>query len=233
MNARVRIAVLIPAYNAAASLRGVIEGIKEYVPSILVVDDGSTDATAKIAQAAGVHVLRHQINRGKGVALRTGFWFLLHQGYRAIITMDADGQHDPSYIPLFIDAYKKRESDIIIGSRAGEFHAMSRLRRFWNRLGVKAVSKLIGTPLTDTQSGYRLIKAEVLHGLPLRAEGYEVELELLIKACKRGHRVVEIEVTTHYIDGRPSSHFRPVRDTWLVCRTFLQEFFWRDHGNLR
>ncbi len=233
MNARARIAVLIPAYNAAASLRGVIEGIKEYVPSILVVDDGSTDATAEIALAAGVHVLRHQINRGKGVALRTGFWFLLYQGYRAIITMDADGQHDPSYIPLFIDAYKKGKGDIIIGSRAAEFHAMSWLRRFWNRLGVKAVSKLIGTPLTDTQSGYRLIKAEVLQGLPLRAAGYEVELELLIKACKRGHRVVEIKVITHYIDGRPSSHFRPVRDTWLVCRTFLQEFFWRDHGNVR
>ena len=197
MNARARIAVLIPAYNAAASLRGVIEGIKEYVPSILVVDDGSTDATAEIALAAGVHVLRHQINRGKGVALRTGFWFLLHQGYRAIITMDADGQHDPSYIPLFIDVYKKGKGDIIIGSRAAEFHAMSWLRRFWNRLGVKAVSKLIGTPLTDTQSGYRLIKAEVLQGLPLRAAGYEVELELLIKACKRGHRVVEIKVTTH------------------------------------
>jgi glycosyltransferase involved in cell wall biosynthesis len=147
--------------------------------------------------------------------------------------MDADGQHDPSYIPLFIDAYEKGKGDIIIGSRAGEFHAMSWLRRFWNQLGVKAVSKLIGTPLTDTQSGYRLIKAEVLQGLPLRAVGYEVELELLIKACKRGHRVVEIKVTTHYIDGRPSSHFRPVRDTWLVCRTFLQEFFWRDHGNLR
>jgi len=233
MNARARIAVLIPAYNAAASLRGVIEGIKGYVSSILVVDDGSTDATAEVALAAGVHVLRQRINRGKGVALRTGFWFLLHQGYQAIITMDADGQHDPSYIPLFIDAYKKGKGDIIIGSRAGEFHAMSWKRRFWNQLGVKAVSKLIGSPLTDTQSGYRLIKAEVLQGLPLRAAGYEVELELLIKACKRGHPVVEIKVTTHYIDGRPSSHFRPVRDTWLVCRTFLQEFFWRNHGKLR
>jgi glycosyltransferase involved in cell wall biosynthesis len=232
MNARARIAVLIPAYNAAASLQGVIEGIKGYLSSILVVDDGSTDATAEIALAAGVHVLRHQINRGKGVALRTGFRFLLHQGYQAIITMDADGQHDPSYIPLLIRAYEEGRGDIVIGSRAGEFHAMSWLRRFWNQLGVKAVSKLIGTPLTDTQSGYRLIKAEVLQGLPLRAVGYEVELELLIKACKRGHRVVEIKVTTHYIDGRPSSHFRPVRDTWLVCRTFLQEFFWRDHGNV-
>ncbi len=233
MKARARIAVLIPAYNAAASLRGVIDGIKGHVPSILVVDDGSADATAEVASAAGVRVLRHHINRGKGVALRTGFWFLMHDGYEAIITMDADGQHDPSYIPLFIDAYEKGKGDIIIGSRAREFHAMSRLRSFWNRLGVKAVSKLIGTPLTDTQSGYRLINAEVLRGLPLRATGYEIELELLIKACKRGHSVVEIPVTTHFIDGRHSSHFRPVQDTWLVCRTFLQEFFWRDHGNIR
>ncbi len=233
MNARARIAVLIPAYNAAESLLGVIEGIKDYLSFILVVDDGSTDATAEVASAAGVQVLRHRLNRGKGVALRTGFRFLVHQGYQAIITMDADGQHDPSYIPLFIDAYTKGKGDIIIGSRAREFHAMSRLRRFWNRLGVKAVSKLIGTPLTDTQSGYRLITAEVLKGLPLRAAGYNIELELLLKACKRGHRVVEISVITHFIDGRHSSHFRPVPDTWLVCRTFLQEFFWRDHGNLR
>ena len=227
-----RIAVLIPAYNAAETLPGVIAGIKGYVSSIVVVDDGSADATAEVARAAGVHLLRHRINRGKGVALRTGFWFLLHQGYRAIITMDADGQHDPSYIPLLIQAYKEGRGAIVIGSRAREFYAMSRLRRFWNELGVKAVSRLIGIPLTDTQSGYRLIAAEVLHGLPLRATGYEVELELLIKACKRGHRVVEIDVTTHFIDGRHSSHFRPVRDTWLVCRTFLQEFFWRDHGNI-
>jgi glycosyltransferase involved in cell wall biosynthesis len=233
MNARARIAVLIPAYNAAESLPGVIEGIKGYLLFILVVDDGSTDATAEVASAAGVQVLRHRLNRGKGVALRTGFRFLVHQGYQAIITMDADGQHDPSYIPLFIDAYTKGKGDIIIGSRAREFHAMSRLRRFWNRLGVKAVSKLIGTPLTDTQSGYRLITADVLQGLPLSAAGYNIELELLIKACKRGHRVVEIPVTTHFIDGRHSSHFRPVRDTWLVCRTFLQEFFWREHGSLR
>lgn len=233
MNTQARIAVLIPAYNASATLRGVIEGIKVFVSSIVVVDDGSTDATAQIAQAAGAQVLRHQINRGKGVALRTGFWFLLQQGYEAIITMDADGQHNASYIPVLIHAYEEGRGDIVIGSRAGEFHAMSWLRRFWNQLGVKAVSKLIGTPLTDTQSGYRLIKAEVLQGLPLRATGYEVELELLIKACKRRHRVVEIPVTTHFIDGRHSSHFRPVRDTWLVCRTFLQEFFWRNHGNLR
>jgi glycosyltransferase involved in cell wall biosynthesis len=226
MNVRGAIAVLIPAYNASRSLRGVIEGIKGYGLDIVVIDDGSTDTTTEIARDAGVQALRHRFNRGKGVALRTGFRFLLHQGYGAIITIDADGQHDPSFIPHFIQAYEERKGDIIIGSRASEFAAMSWLRRFWNQLGVKAISKLTGTPLTDTQSGYRLIKKEVLRGLPLRATGYEGELELLIKGCKRGHRVAEIPIATRYADGRPSSHFRPVRDTWLVCRTFLQEFFW-------
>jgi glycosyltransferase involved in cell wall biosynthesis len=227
MNTRAEIAIIIPAYNASRSLRGVIKGVKGYGLAIVVIDDGSTDTTAEIARDAGVQVLRHRFNRGKGVALRTGFRFLLHQGHGAIITIDADGQHDPSFIPHFIQAYKEGKGDIIIGSRAGEFGAMSWLRRFWNQLGVKAVSKLTGTPLTDTQSGYRLIRAEVLRGLPLCATGYEGELELLMKACKRGHSVVDIPVATRYVDGRPSSHFRPVRDTWLVCRTFLQEFFWR------
>ena len=227
MTARNKIAVLIPAYNASESLRGVIEGIKDYTLAIVVVDDGSRDATAEIARAAGAQVLRHTRNRGKGTALQTGFRFILNQGYKAIITMDADGQHDPSFIPHFIRAYNEGRGNIIIGSRAGEFDAMNWLRRFWNQLGVKAVSKLTGTPLTDTQSGYRLISAEVLQGLPLRAAGYEMELELLIKACKRGHTVVDIPVITRFVDGRPSSHFRPVRDTWLVCRAFLQEFFWR------
>lgn len=220
-------AILIPAFNAAPSLRGVIEGIKGYGLPIVVVDDGSTDATARIARDAGARLLRHRMNRGKGMALQTGFRFVQHQGYGAVITMDADGQHDPAFIPRFIQAYEEGRGDIIIGSRAAEFEAMSWLRRFWNRLGVKAVSKLTGTPLTDTQSGYRFVTAEVLQVLPLRATGYEGELELLIKACKRGYRVVDIPVTTRYADGRPSSHFRAVRDTWLICRTFLQEFFWR------
>lgn len=226
MTVRAKIAVLIPAYNASRSLRGVIEGTKGFGLPIVVVDDGSIDTTAEIAQDTGVQVLRHRANRGKGAALQTGFRFLLQKGYKAILTIDADGQHDPAFIPHFIRAYQEKRGDIIIGSRAGDFDAMSWLRRFWNQLGVKAVSKVIGAPLTDTQSGYRLIKAEVLRGLPLRASGYEGELELLIKACKRGHSVVDIPIATRYADGRSSSHFRPVRDTWLVCRTFLQEFFW-------
>jgi glycosyltransferase involved in cell wall biosynthesis len=227
MKPKAEIAALIPAYNAAGSLPAVIAGAKEFGLPVVVVDDGSDDATAEVARAAGAEVLRHQVNRGKGMALRTGFWFILQQGYKAVITIDADGQHDPSYIPSFIRAFEQARGEIVIGSRAKEFGGMSWLRRFWNKLGVRAVSKMIGTPLTDTQSGYRLIASTVLRGLPLRATGYEGELELLLKACKRGHKVLEIPIISHYADGRPSSHFQPVRDTWLVCRTFLQEFFWK------
>ena len=227
MNHKTEIVALIPAYNAARSLPAVIAGVKEFGLPVVVVDDGSDDATAEIARTAGVVVLRHPVNRGKGTALRTGFWFILQQGYKAVITIDADGQHDPSYIPSFIQAFEQARGEIIIGSRAGEFGGMSWLRRFWNKLGVRTVSKMIGTPLTDTQSGYRLIASTVLQGLPLRAAGYEGELELLLKACKRGHEVTEIPIISHYADGRPARHFQPVRDTWLVCRTFLQEFFWK------
>jgi glycosyltransferase involved in cell wall biosynthesis len=227
MNPKTEIVALIPAYNAAETLPAVIAGVRGFGLPVVVVDDGSNDATAAVARAAGALVLRHRINRGKGMALRTGFWFIQQQGYKAVITIDADGQHDPSYIPSFIRAFEQDRGEIIIGSRAGEFGGMSWLRRFWNKLGVKAVSAMIGTPLTDTQSGYRLIASTVLRGLPLRAAGYEGELELLLKACKRGHNVIEIPIISHYADGRPSSHFQPVRDTWLVCRTFLQEFFWK------
>jgi glycosyltransferase involved in cell wall biosynthesis len=227
MNPKTEIVALIPAYNAAETLPAVIAGVRGFGLPVVVVDDGSNDATAAVARAAGALVLRHRINRGKGMALRTGFWFIQQQGYKAVITIDADGQHDPSYIPSFIRAFEQDRGEIIIGSRAGEFGGMSWLRRFWNKLGVKAVSAMIGTPLTDTQSGYRLIASTVLRGLPLRAAGYEGELELLLKACKRGHNVIEIPIISHYADGRPSSHFHPVRDTWLVCRTFLQEFFWK------
>ena len=131
------IAVLIPAYNASRSLRGVIEGIRGHGLHILVVDDGSADATAEIARELEAQVVRHRVNRGKGMALRIGFRVLLHQGYQAVITLDADGQHDPSFIPQFIRAYQEGRGDIIIGSRAEEFGQMNWLRRFWNKLGGK------------------------------------------------------------------------------------------------
>ena len=103
---------------------------------------------------------------------------------------------------------------------------MTFLRRFWNRLGVKAVSRLCHSDITDSQSGFRLIRTEVLREVDLTTEGFDMELELLIKACKKGFSVLSIPINVQMVDGTGSSHFRAVTDTWLVCKLFLRSLFW-------
>jgi glycosyltransferase involved in cell wall biosynthesis len=219
--------MLIPAYNAEATLRGVIEGVKRNHLDIIVVDDGSTDSTAQIAVEMGVTLLQHPENRGKGRALRTGFTYVTEHGYGAVITLDADGQHDPSEIPRFVEQYWKGDPGIIIGSRAAQFSEMPWLRRFWNQLGAKAVSRLTKTLVRDSQSGYRLIRTEVLRDLKLTTSTYEMEMELLIKACKKGYGVVNIPITGQAINDTSTSHFRPVVDTFKICMLFLRSLLWR------
>ncbi|MCK5552013.1 MAG: glycosyltransferase family 2 protein, partial [Deltaproteobacteria bacterium] len=144
-----RLCVLIPAYNAEATLKGVIEGVKRSHYDIIVVDDGSTDSTSRIGREMGVTLLQHPGNRGKGRALRTGFTYVMEHGYEAVITIDADGQHDADEIPRFVELYRKQSPDIIIGSRATQFNEMPWLRCFWNRFGAKAVSRLTKTLVSD------------------------------------------------------------------------------------
>jgi glycosyltransferase involved in cell wall biosynthesis len=143
-----------------------------------------------------------------------------------VITLDADGQHDPAEIPFLLKIFQGVKPDILIASRGMEFDKMSFLRRFWNRLGVKAVSRLCHSDITDSQSGFRLIRREVLRAVELSTSGFETELELLIKACKKGFSVLSVPINTPRIDGTGSSHFRPVADTWNVCMLFLRGLFW-------
>jgi len=222
-----RICVLIPAYNAHLTIGSVLEKIQALEIDIIVVDDGSLDETRKVASATRAHVLRHPFNLGKGAALQTGFKYILQRGYQIVITLDADGQHDPKEIPSLLRVFRSVKSDILIASRAGEFGRMTFLRRFWNRLGAKAVSRLCHSDIRDSQSGFRLIRTEVLKGIELFTSGFETELELLIKACKKGFSVLSIPIITEKIDGTASSHFRPVADTWKVCKIFLRCLFWK------
>ncbi len=222
-----RLCVLIPAYNAEATLRGVIEGVKRSHHDIIVVDDGSSDSTSRIGREMGVVLLQHPGNRGKGRALRTGFTYVMEHGYEAVITLDADGQHDAAEIPRFAEVYWKQSPDIIIGSRATQFNEMPWLRCFWNRLGAKAVSRLTKTLVSDSQSGYRLIRTDVLRDLKLTTSTYETEMELLIKACKKGYSVVNIAITGHAISDTSTSHFRPVVDTFKICMLYLRSLVWR------
>ena len=155
-----------------------------------------------------------------------GFQYILQKDYEVVITLDADGQHDPSEIPSLLKIFRSVNPDILIVSRAAEFGKMTFLRRFWNRLGVKAVARLCHSDITDSQSGFRLIRADVLREIDLSTYRFETELELLIKACKKGFSVLSVPINTQKVNGTGSSHFRPVVDTWSVCKLFLRSLFW-------
>jgi glycosyltransferase involved in cell wall biosynthesis len=220
-----KICILIPAYNAEETLGSVLKKIEPLKMDTIVVNDGSSDETKRVASENGAQLLEHPLNLGKGAALRTGFQYILQKGYQVVITLDADGQHDPSEIPSLLKIFQSVNPDILIASRAAEFGKMTFLRRFWNRLGVKAVARLCHSDITDSQSGFRLIRTEVLKAVDLSTSRFETELELLIKACKKGFGVLSVPIKTQKVDGTGSSHFRPVIDTWLVCKIFLRNLF--------
>lgn len=221
-----RICILIPAYNAQETLGSVLKKIEPLKMDTLVVNDGSSDETKRVASENGAQLLEHSLNLGKGAALQTGFQYILQKDYQVVITLDADGQHDPSEIPSLLKIFQIVKPDILIASRAAEFGKMTFLRRFWNRLGVKAVARLCHSDITDSQSGFRLIRTKVLKEVDFSTSRFETELELLIKACKKGFSVLSIPINTQQVDGTGSSHFRPVADTWLVCKIFLRSLFW-------
>jgi glycosyltransferase involved in cell wall biosynthesis len=220
-----KVCILIPAYNAQETLGSVLKKIEPLKMDTIVVNDGSSDETKRVASENGAQLLEHPLNLGKGAALRTGFQYILQKGYQVVITLDADGQHDPSEIPSLLKIFQSVNPDILIASRAAEFGKMTFLRWFWNRLGVKAVARLCHSDITDSQSGFRLIRTEVLKAVDLSTSRFETELELLIKACKKGFGVLSVPIKTQKVDGTGSSHFRPVIDTWLVCKIFLRNLF--------
>ncbi len=216
------ICLVIPAYNAAATIVDVVEETLASGFPLLVVDDGSTDGTAERLAGLNVEVRRHPLNRGKGAALRTGFSWAVENGYSAVITLDSDGQHDPTAIPRLLAAAGEGDFDILIASRSSQFGEMAGLRNSWNRFGVWCVKKKTGFEITDSQSGFRYYSASILRNIELTANGYELEMEVLMKAWRAGLKIGSLPIAARVADGRSTSHFRPVRDTWNICMTFLK-----------
>jgi glycosyltransferase involved in cell wall biosynthesis len=215
---------VIPAFNAGEPLVGVARGAAGILGDerVLVIDDGSTDGAPERARAAGARVIDHAANRGKGAALATGFAAALAEGAQGVITLDADGQHDPAWIPRFIEAADG--ADIVVGSRMREPGSMPWLRVAVNRFTSAVVSALAGTRVTDSQSGFRWISSDVLRAVRLESQRFDAESEILIKAARRGFRIVEIPVPAIY--GNEVSRIRPLRDTGRFLRLVGRSLRW-------
>lgn len=202
-----KILALIPAYNEATRLAAVVSGALVHLP-VLVVDDGSSDDTAAVAERAGATVLRQRPNQGKGVALRAGFRQAIAAGYDAVLTLDADGQHDPAEIPKFLEAYRRSQADLIIGAR--RFNQMPPLRRLANSLGRRAFSWALGQAVPDNQSGYRLIGRGLLAELlSSREQGFEFEVEMIVICVERGFKLAWVPIRTIYTGE--GSHINPLQ----------------------
>jgi glycosyltransferase involved in cell wall biosynthesis len=218
----VAICIIIPAFNAEKTIIEVTEEVRRYGLPLLVVNDGSTDSTAHCLDRLDVTTIRHCTNLGKGAALRTGFSWAVRNGFSGVITLDSDGQHDPSAIPLIASTAERDGFDILVASRRSQFEQMAGLRRYWNRFGVWCFRKRTGFVIDDSQSGYRYYSKRLLSEIELSTEGYEMEMEILMKAWRGGFRIGSIPVAARVADGRATSHYRPVRDTWRICKTFLK-----------
>lgn len=201
------ILALIPAYNAAPFVRDVIGRTRQHVP-VIVVNDGSTDNTLAELRATDATVIDQQPNQGKGAALQRGFRAALDQGAAAVIQLDADGQHDPAEVPLFLKKFRETRADLIIGER--DYSAMPLVRRTSNTIGRRAFSWAIGRYVPDNQSGYRLLSRRLMEAVLNSGErGYEFEMDMIVLCVKRGWRIEGVPIRTIY--GEEKSNIRPIQ----------------------
>jgi glycosyltransferase involved in cell wall biosynthesis len=204
-----RVLAVVPGYQEGPRIGAVVTKARRYLP-VLVVDDGSTDDTAAEAEAAGAVVLPQRPNQGKGAALRMGFRRALAEGYDAVVTLDADGQHDPDEIPAFLAALGaagEERPELVIGRR--DFTRMPPVRRMSNTLGGAAFSWAVGQSIPDNQSGYRLLGRRLMAEMvDTRETGFEFEVEMIAICLRRGWPLAWVPISTIYA-GAPS-HVRPL-----------------------
>jgi glycosyltransferase involved in cell wall biosynthesis len=215
--------VLIPAYNEAKEIDGLIRQVRRLGMPAVVVDDGSLDNTAAIAEAAGAEVIRNKCNTGKGISLSRGFDYILAAGYDTVVMMDGDGQHDPADIPFFLRALENLDCGMIIGNRMPQAQHMPPVRYVTNWFMSWLISSLIGQEVPDSQCGFRLIRREVLERLKLRTRKFEIESEIIIHAARLGFKIKSIPIKTLYRNEK--SQINPFIDTlrfiyFIFCEIF-------------
>lgn len=192
------ITAIIPALNEEISIGTVVLKTKKYADRVIVVDDGSTDSTAEVARLAGADVVSHPKNMGKGQALKTGFNLAKQNGTRVIVTIDADGQHDPDEIPLVIEPILSRKADMVIGSRYLNGNSIPLYRRIGQKVLDMATNIDSGINVTDTQSGFRAFDVKTVPIFRFEQNGFSIESEMLTEVANAGLVVKEVDIRVRY-----------------------------------
>lgn len=217
-----QICVIIPTYNESRAIADLINRIIKLGLEVIIIDDGSTDETVRIATASGAKVLANLSNLGKGASLIKGYNFAFQHGYDAVISMDGDGQHSPNDLLAFIQKAESSQSVLFVGNRMGKTKAMPTLRVVTNYLMSKFISLVVKQHIPDTQCGFRLVKKELLARIDLSTSKYETESEVLIKAAHLGFKIESIPVETIYAGQK--SQINPFIDSLRFLRFMILEF---------
>jgi len=212
--------LVIPAFNEEQTLPGLVEAIRKHVPDVMVIDDGSEDATTLVSMLAGAMVHRLKDNMGKGEALKTAFEYALVKGYDHVITMDGDGQHNPEDLLNFLPLLE--QYDLILGNRMDDSGRVPLLRRIANRTSSMIVSALCFQRIHDSQTGFRAYSANLLRKVTLYSSRYDMETEVIIKAARKRLRIGHTHIQTIY--AGEVSRFRNLKDSarffWVLVKSF-------------
>ena len=189
--------VVLPAYNEGTKIKNIINNVKNYCKNIVIVDDGSRDETVNQARIAGVTVIEHIVNLGKGATLRTGCDYAINQGAKNIVVMDSDGQHDASDIPRFFESLKKH--DIVYSYRQGSGRQPGVLK-FGNNFINSSLKLLFGTNIRDSQCGFRAFTAQAYQKIKWKATDYYMETEMIIRASRNKLKYKQVPIDLIYAD---------------------------------
>ncbi|BAL81279.1 glycosyltransferase family 2 protein [Caldisericum exile] len=216
---------IIPAKDEAHNIKDVIIKTKQYVDFVLVIDDGSVDDTKSVAESAGAFVIRNEVNLGKADALKIGFKYAIDNGFDTIALLDADGQHDPNELPKLMNKLSEGY-DIVVGARKFSPLVMPPLRIFANSFSSFLVSLICHTKILDSQSGYRVLRTDVVKKITFETKRYQLDTEMLIKAAKCGFKIGFVEINTIYTE-RAKSKINQIIDPLKFLFVTLRLVFYR------
>lgn len=214
-----KLIAIIPVYNEEKNIVKVVNKLKKHLNDILIVDDGSRDATLnKLRSTKNIVILCNKENKGKGFAIRKGLQYALSHKYNLVILMDGDGQHNPAEIKNFIK--KSKDYDLVVGNRMHNHPNMPFMRYFVNRLDSFIVSRITNFDINDVHCGFRAIKTNLIRKLDLRSNSYEIEVEIILNSAKNKAKIANLDIRCIY-SGQKSS-INPVIDTYKLMKLILR-----------